>query len=77
MTVTELLAAENSGKQYGDPNQDILYQDPNGVVVIYASRPVALVADGDPVDLGKMKVKIADFGKGPSFMIQLTCSRLY
>ena len=76
MTVRELLAAEKSEEQYGDPNKGILYEDPNGTGVIYASRSLALVAEGEPVDLCKMKVKIADFGKGSSFMIELTGSRL-
>lgn len=67
ITIKELLAAEKSQEQYGDPKRDMIHEDPNGIGVIYASRPVALVADGELVELGKMKVKIADFGKG-SFM---------
>ena len=76
ITVQELLAAEKSEEQYGDPNKDMIYEDPNSVGVIYASRPVALVADGELVDLSKMKVKIADFGKGSFIMIELTGSIL-
>jgi serine/threonine-protein kinase SRPK3 len=61
MSVQELLKVENSTDQ--DHLEGVAYEDPNGVWVIYHSRPLSLVSDGEPVDLGKMKVKIADFGK--------------
>jgi len=68
MTILELLAAEQSRESY-DPNQDLFYEDPNGKAVIYYSRPLSLVADGETVDIKKMQVKIADFGKGFSFLL--------
>ena len=54
----------------------VIYEDPNGVGVIYASRPIAVVADGELVGLGKLKVKFADFGKGSPITIKLTSSIL-
>jgi len=77
ITVRELLASEKSGEQYGDRSKDIIHEDPSGVAVIYASRPLALVADGEPLDLCKMRVKIADFGKGSPFLNELTDSNIY
>jgi hypothetical protein len=65
--VRELLVAEKSEDRYKDLNEGLAYEDPNGIWVIYSSRPVIVVADEEPVDLNKMIVKIADFGKGNSF----------
>lgn len=41
-----------------------LHEDPNGLGVMDASRPVD---DGETIDITKMKVTITDFGKGISF----------
>jgi hypothetical protein len=68
MTVLELLAAEQSRELY-DHNQGLFYEDPNGEAIIYYSRPLSLVADGESVDIKKTQVKIADFGKGVSFLL--------
>jgi hypothetical protein len=77
ITVQELLVAEKSEDRYKDPKEGLAHEDPNGIWVIYSSRPVNVVADEEPVDLKKMVVKIADFGKGNTFCDWLICSDLY
>lgn len=69
MTVKELLIAEKSTQQYADPKKDIFYEDPDGLAVMYMTKPLRLLADGEPVDLKKMQIKIADFGKGSTLSI--------
>jgi hypothetical protein len=70
LTVKELLVAEKSTQQqYADPKKDIFYQDPDGLAVMYMTKPLRLLADGEPVDLKKMQIKIADFGKGLTLSI--------
>lgn len=63
----ELLAAEKSNKQYMDPEAYKIQDDPNGKAVIYGTNAITLIPEGQSVDLKKMIVKIADFGKGYLF----------
>lgn len=76
MTIQELLAAEKSEENYDDPEMYKVYEDPDGLAVIYHSRPITLVVDGEEIDIKKMKVKIADFGKGilRRYMVELTAA---
>jgi len=68
-TLQEFLEAEKWGDENIDPAQDVLYEASDGIGIIYVSRPLNLAADGDLVDLGKLEVKIADFGKGASVKV--------
>lgn len=77
--VQELLAAEKSNKRYLDPEAYKIQDDLNEKVVIYGTDPLALVSEGQAMDIKKMTVKIADFGKGISSysIIILNNSKLY
>jgi hypothetical protein len=78
-TLQKFLEAEKWEDENIDPAHDVLYESSDGIAVIYVSRPLNLVADGDLVDLGELKVKIADFGKGLFFKVlqTLTSSDFY
>jgi hypothetical protein len=78
ITIQELLAVEKPNKQYSDPEAYKMQDDSNGRVAIYRTNPLALVPEGQVMDLQKMIVKIADFGKGVSSysLIRLISSKL-
>jgi len=46
-------------------------------VVIYSPTPLAIIEDGKLVDISKMKIKIADFGKGTRVFTPTNYSKSY
>jgi hypothetical protein len=68
ITIDELLAKERSSMTEGDVAR-VSYDDcrvsPSGELVrIYHSQPVYIMREGEELTLDRVKVKIADFGKG-------------
>lgn len=66
ITVQELIDVEKQNKQCLDPEDYKIKDDNNGKIAIYGTNAIALVPEGEAMDLKKLIVKISDFGKGES-----------
>lgn len=68
ITIDELLAKERSSTTEGDaarvPYDDCRVSPSGELVRIYHSQPVYIMREGEELTLDRVKVKIADFGKG-------------
>src|SRR5271169_4758795 len=76
MNMSELLAKDVTARLYGDPAESYVTYDTEKEgekVRIYDSVPINTIADGELFPLNRIKVKLADFGKGLlHFAVELT-----